>query len=487
MKYGSSLLFFIFPLRILAQTELSQEQITEDFTIFKNILSTAHPGLYEYTTKEKWDSLFSHFENEEAKQLRHSGDFFQSLCALADHVKDGHLIVQHAKMDTIPKLFPLLLKIIEGKLYTDTNDHGIPIGSQIISINGIGNNQLINTMLKYASSDGFNLTKKYRQIETEFGILHYYEFGEREMYEVVYNTPAGLTQTIIVESQDFERVGNRHAFRTSHFSLYHNYTDKARYYQERINEKWPYLYAIDSINTLVLRVNSFGLNPKAFKSRLIALFKEIRKKRADNVIVDVRSNNGGYRINAIHLFSFLTDKPFQQRVSEYAITSSLPEEKYLLHADTDYQQFFATYFASAEKEGDGWVLKKDHAKEAMKPYKRSFKKNIFVLIGGRTFSAGSAFALNAKNDPDITLVGEETGGGYYFHNGQFSALYKLPNAKIMVRMSFVKINHYVTDNRIAKGSGVIPDIEVKLSVQDLIEGKDSQLDYVVKTIQKLNE
>ena len=31
--------------------------------------------------------------------------------------------------------------------------------------------------MKYASADGFNETKKDRQIEMEFGILHFYEFG----------------------------------------------------------------------------------------------------------------------------------------------------------------------------------------------------------------------------------------------------------------------------------------------------------------------
>ena len=121
----------------------------------------------------------------------------------------------------------------------------------------------------------------------------------------------------------------------------------------------------------------------------------------------------------------------------------------------------------------------------MKPFRKPFKGNVFVLIGGRTFSAGSAFALNAKNDANITLIGEEAGGGYYFHTGQYPVLYELPNSRIMLRMSFVKINHYVTDNTVAKGRGVLPDSIVHLTVQDLIESKDSQLDYAVKCIQKL--
>jgi C-terminal processing protease CtpA/Prc len=107
---------------------------------------------------------------------------------------------------------------------------------------------------------------------------------------------------------------------------------------------------------------------------------------------------------------------------------------------------------------------------------------VYVLIGGKTFSAGSAFALNAKNDPKITLVGEETGGGYYFHTGQFPLLYELPNSKIMFSLSLVKINHFVKDTSVQKGNGILPDIEINLTQKDLISGTDSQLDFVIKQI-----
>nr|WP_281502439.1 S41 family peptidase [Arenibacter sp. S6351L] len=237
---------------------------------------------------------------------------------------------------------------------------------------------------------------------------------------------------------------------------------------------------MDSIKSGVLTVNSFGLDPKEFKSRLVDLFKDIKKKRVSNLILDIRQNIGGYRINAINLFSFLTEKPFKQRISESTVTDTLPKKRYVIHSMADYNEFFKRYFASAEKKVGRWILTKDHAQEEMIPYKKPFKGKVYVLIGGNTFSAASAFALNAKNCQEITLVGNETGGGYYFHTAQYSALYKLPNSKIMVRVPFVKIDKYVLDKTVPKGSGVLPDIEVELTVEDLIDGIDSQLDYIVK-------
>lgn len=482
MKLKTILFTIIFPFTIAAQTELSQEKIMEDYTIFKHILAEGHPSLYEYTSKLKWDSLFHHFENNEILQLRTPNDLFKSMSALADNVKDGHLTIHYPKMDTIPPMFPLLLKILDGKFYTDTDDFDIPVGSEIIAIDNIDGEQLLTLMLKYAPSDGFNLTKKYRQIESEFGILHYYEFGEKNNYVVKYEVPDGTIKTSNIKSQAFESIGKRNIYRNSYFSSYHK--NRAEHFEKKIHQKMPFVYYLDTINTAVLTVNSFGIDPKEFKDALVAIFAEIRKKKVDNLIIDIRQNNGGYRINAINLFSFITTQPFQQRISESIITTTLPEKEYVIHSLSDYGDFCENYFASAEKGADRWVLREDHARNEMTPYKKPYKGKVFVLIGGITYSAGSAFALSAKNSSSITLAGEETGGGYYFHTGQYPALYELPNSKIVVRMSMVKIDHYVEDKSVSPGNGILPDFEVKLTPTDLMNGKDTQLDFIIKQIEK---
>lgn len=484
MKVKPSIAFiiFIFPLSIFGQKELSREQVLEDYTIFKNILTTGHPSLYEYTTKPRLDSVFSVFEEKEVNELKDSDAFFRSITSLADHVKDGHLTVLHPKMDTVPLMFPLLLKIIDEKLYTDTDDFGISLGAEIISIDDVASPTILQGLLKYAPSDGYNLTKKYRQIEKEFSLFFYYEYGNQENHVVKYASKSGQVQTIEIAPESFENIGKRYVNRNSHFALYHQNSNKIEYFKTRIAEQWPFVYYIDSINTAVLTVNSFGLDPELFKSKLINIFKEIKKKKVSDLIIDIRQNIGGFRINAINLFSFLTNKSFKQRISESAITDTLPEEKYIMHTMSNYNKFFEMYFATAKKENGRWIFTEDHATAEMIPFKKLFKEKVYVLIGGNTFSAGSAFALSAKNSEEITLVGEETGGGYYFHTAQYSTLYELPNSKIMVRTPFVKIDKYVIDHSVPIGSGILPDINISLTVEDLIDGKDSQLDYVVKQI-----
>ncbi len=475
-------IILLLPLSVLGQKELSNEQILEDYTIFKEILTIGHPSLYEYTSQNVWDSIFSSFEQKEINKLKTPNDLFKSITSIAENVKDGHLNILHPKMDTLPTMFPVLVKFIGEKLYTDTDDFGIPVGSEIMSINNVSSQAILKDILKYAPSDGFNRTKKYLQIEKEFGILHYYEYGTKKKYLVKYKMRNGKIKTIEIAPKSFENIGNRYPNRNSHFASYHQSVNRIEYFKNRIAKKRPFVYYLDSINTAVLTVNSFGLPPQEFKSKLIDLFKEIKKSKTENLIIDIRQNIGGYRINAISLYSFLTNEPFKQRISESAVTNVLPHKKYVIHTMSDYTGFFQMYFASAKKNDRRWILEKDHAQAEMIPYKKIFNGNVYVLIGGNTFSASSAFALSAKNSKDITLIGEETGGGYYFHTGQFLALYELPNSKIMVRIPFVKIDKYVLDNSIPKGSGILPDIEITQTIKDLINGRDSQLDYIMKRI-----
>lgn len=483
IKFQTFFLITIFPLNLTAQTLLTQQQIAEDITIFQNILINSHPSLYAYTLKPQWDSIFTSLKKN-SKQLKSAQDLFRSISPLGGMTGDGHLRILHPKMTTLPAFFPVLLKIIDGKLYTDTEDFDIPLGSEIQKIDGITSQEMIKRMLKYTTSDGYNSTRRYRKIESEFGILHYYEFGKKGDYTITYKTPKNQLHTLKVKSQPFQLIKKRNAYRNSYFAAYHRQADKLKHFKDFVNQKSPFVYFIDSTQTAVLTANSFGIDPKRFLAKLSEIFKEIKQRKVTSLVIDVRRNPGGFRANAVRLFSFITKRKFKQRISESAITSTLVKTQYLKYTMADYGKFFKNYFNISKKVKNRWVLTKDRAEGMMKPHKYRFKGKVQVLIGGETFSAASAFALNVKNNKQIKLIGEEAGGGYYFHTGQFPVLYELPHSKILLNLSLVKVNHYVKDKTVPKGSGILPDFEVKLSQQDLIQGVDRQLDYALQQLKK---
>ena len=471
MKLNIFFLAILLSSAALSQNQLTEDQVLEDYSVLKNILIKGHPSLYEYTSQSKWDSLFKNFEQREIKTIQNDGDLYKSVAQLTDHVRDGHLIAMRPQLDVIPKLFPLLLKIIHGKLYTDTDDFGIPTGAEIISIDGIDESELIKKLMKYAPSDGFNTTKKDRQVEREFGILHFYEFGAKSKYQVKYKTPSGQELTKDIESQPFQSIGKRFAKRNSYFGRNSN------------GKKEPFLYFVDSLNTAVLTINTFGLKQEQFQSKLKELFKQIKRYKAENLIIDLRQNDGGYPENSNYAFSYIAKEPFVQPKSQHVITPQIPYKQHsreIINGYT-YESFFEKYFRNGLKVENGWIIYAPDNETSMIPAKKKFKGQVYVLVGGKTFSAGSTFALNCKNQ-GITLIGEETGGGYYLHTGGYPVIYELSNSKIKIMMSFVKVKKNVKDQTVKKGSGIMPDVEIPLTLKDLIEKKDNQLDYVLRQI-----
>lgn len=474
------LLFILVTTVAFAQKKITKAQAQEDFKIFENILRKGHPALYDYITEEALDSIFDSTK-ESLTQETTDIELFKKMQQLTDQVRDGHLLLFAPNtLNTTQYYFPLILKIIQTEFYTDTDDFGIPIGSKILSIQGEKMAHILEALKKYSPTDGANLSRKYRDLELKFGLFYVYEYGIQKEYTITYQTPDGVIEKTIIAAEAFVKVKHRNSKRNSYFSRYHKEEDKAAFFTKHISTKEPYVYYKEDHKTAVLVVNSFGVDIKAFKARLIKLFKEINKKKVKHLVVDIRNNDGGFRPNSVHLFSFITNKMFKQRVSSFVSSLEIPEKKYATRTYGE-KEFLKDKFYQ-HPIYDGWKLNFDDLETMMVPTKNRFQGNVYVLAGGTTFSAGSALALLAKNDPDILLVGEETGGGYYTHTGQFPVYYEFPNSNIIMVMSMEKITHYVKDNTVPKGAGVIPDRMVLFSVKDLISGTDTQLDYVLRLI-----
>lgn len=108
-----------------------------------------------------------------------------------------------------------------------------------------------------------------------------------------------------------------------------------------------------------------------------------------------------------------------------------------------------------------------------------------MLISPRIASAGSLFASLVAGKTSAIVIGEETMGGYYGHNGHTPIEYELPNTKIKTQFSIVNLEQDVPKkpNQMF-GRGVIPDYKVSQTFDDFIKNRDAQMEYVLKLIEK---
>jgi C-terminal processing protease CtpA/Prc len=114
-----------------------------------------------------------------------------------------------------------------------------------------------------------------------------------------------------------------------------------------------------------------------------------------------------------------------------------------------------------------------------KPLKKNhFNGNVYVIIGGPTFSASSLFCNTIQGQQNVTLVGEETGGGHYGNSGLLIPHVTLPNTGIRVRIPLFRVVQY--NHGPKTGRGVMPDVYVPPTAYAVRRGIDLKM-------QKVNE
>lgn len=108
----------------------------------------------------------------------------------------------------------------------------------------------------------------------------------------------------------------------------------------------------------------------------------------------------------------------------------------------------------------------------------SFAVTVVVLINGSTFSAGELCTEVLKQLPNVTAVGDTTGGGS-LGSGE-DGLYFLPSGKSM-EIGFIDLRCY--DGLPWEWLGIPPDIRVEQTEADILAGRDKQLEYAIEMLQ----
>ena len=103
-----------------------------------------------------------------------------------------------------------------------------------------------------------------------------------------------------------------------------------------------------------------------------------------------------------------------------------------------------------------------------------YSKPVVVLINGSTFSAGESTTEILKQLPQVTAVGDTTGGGSL--GGGDESLYYLPSGK-SISVGFIDQRRY--DGLPWEWLGIAPDVRVEQTEADIVAGRDKQLEYAI--------
>ena len=402
----------------------------------------------------------------------HILDCYYFLQLLASQINDGHTMIRKPPnwVKLFPSIFPLIIQELNDTsiIIKDLGKEQIPKNAELISINGYKIKEMKARSIKYIS----RTLKDYRNVawakEFPFLLQTYFKFQSPWIIEykfekeVFHDTIKGLSPK--------------------------EYIDKSRnkYYSNLINIKTA---LIDSVNIPILEVNAFNYNSYPVYTSMIDSFFTINKNRK-NLVIDVRDNPGGNGLWSMYILDYFTNTEYlTYNVYKNRISRQFKKwAKYQLNSSY-YSQgkspFLFWYYRLIEHELYFKDILKSKNQEYVEldeqfqnPHQKTYDGSVYLLVSERTFSAGVVFASIFKCAKMGIVVGKESGGRIGFNCDPIDI--ELKNTKLTAKIPTAILVLPCGD----PDSGLIPDIPVNITINEMQNNIDPYLLKIIEEIKK---
>ena len=452
-------------------------QLKEDFAILRNALEEGHAGLYRDTPKAELDKIFERIYQSLNVPMTEI-DFFVKLYPLISNIHCGHTRIGLSRsttrlINTSPITIPFSFEFIDGKIYLlqDYSEiENLEMGGEVISINDNPIDCIIMKMLPLTSSDAHIQTYKYYYLKSlnNFSRLYASLYGQSSSFSIKYKSPLTIKEEILevkgISIETLMKIGEER-------------------YPGSFSDSPPISLRYEN-DIPILEIRTFEI--PAYEESNISIaaffeeaFKEFRKKGSRNLIIDLRDNDGGEGDYGRILATYLFDRPFFYYKSLEFKDTSYDFIKYTNASAKDWQSIVL----ESKKNSNGWY---EYTAEPGLGLQQNnglyFKGNVYILISGKSFSTTGEVTSIIYFNKKAKFVGEECGAGYYGNQSGFIPVLTLPNTKLRVSVPLIKFTMAVEDY--PKDRGILPDYPILPNIKDLVNGKDTEMEYLIKLINK---
>jgi hypothetical protein len=392
--------------------------------------------LYLYTSRESFDRLFeSTFKSIEHEMTE--AEFFRMMAPVVAKVRCSHTGIRFSDefataMNKRRSLIPVDINFINEQAFviTDYSQNSmIEPGMRVLSINGTPASDIWDRLVSSIPSDGFNETHKIYEINANFPYVYSLYVNNSEQFDLECLTSTGKEVRVELAGQSARML--EESMRSAHPERYPTATLPIT------------LRTISETRTAILSVMGFWApDPEQYNDILKDLFTKMEVEGIQHLIVDVRGNKGGHPFYAAELLSYLAPSDF--------VYFELPEEK---------GEFAPLY-------------------EPIRCKDEAFNGDIYVLINGGCLSSTGHFLSLVKFHRMATLIGEESGGSFFCNDGSIQRT--LPETGIKLNLPQTTFQTAVSG--FEKGDPLLPDYPVKPTLEDILNGRDAQLEYALRLI-----
>ena len=469
--------------KIANAPKIAPALLIKDLHTLQKVIVQNHPSTYWHTSKDSMDIYFS-AALAAVKDSMSVWAFRTVVASYLANIKCGHTSVLFS-----PKLtklyaaykypqFPLQLKVwkdsavVIGNLYT--KDSILKRGTIVTAINQLPIKPLVDSIYSIISTDGNSINFKSQVLTNNFSGWYKARFGNTDsLYQISYIDSAGHAKTTSIAAYVPPKP------KKDSLSKSNVVSSKTKTPKPAPIKKWTLL--VDSTaNTAFMNLSSFS--GKGFRKFIRRSFRTIQNRGVKNLVIDLRSNGGGEIKNSTLLTQYISDHSF--KIADSVVAKNRGIRKIPMSSYLDVMGYALAKVMISKKASDGGFHINRYEKHYYQPVtKNHFDGNVYILQGGYTFSASTLFTSPLINQNNVTIIGEETGGGFYGNSAIFIPTIKLPNSKLLFRLPLYRM---VMDKTRPKGGGVIPNVLVEPSSYAIKLGVDNKLEAVKKMIQEKN-
>lgn len=325
-------------------------------------------------------------------------------------------------------------------------DPEIPENAEILSINKVRVSKVIETLEAHIIGDGKSNVAIEHTVSRYFPMAYSNFFENPNRFEIQLRAP-DIDEIKIVEITaltlaEIERYRNERYPKATPTT-----DDKVLKFETIAQENMGYL-TIRSFNKAVLKRSN-----QDFESFIDSTFQEIHDQKIKDLVIDLRSNSGGWTAYGNYLFSHFSGPGIPYIASvEFLKTDNFT---------------FAPIQATGTEITDTMVFEPlPSGRLRWKNYPSStsrenvaqvYKGNTYIAVDGMTRSCSNVFASLMRQNTQAVLIGTETGGAQG-GSGGFVVSIELPYTGIKTHFSTAEYEYALKGNRVDQG--VLPDLPI---------------------------
>ncbi len=464
-----------------AQKLFTARQLQADFAVLRKSYETLHPGLYKYADKATIDRYFAECQ----ASLNHDQsltDAYLAIMKLTAQFKCGHSYPNFYNQEgDVKALFeqkdclPFWFRLVENRmLVTQSADAAVPVGAEVLSINGVPVSKFINTMMPLVRADGSNNGKRLKLLEIGGQGHEYFDVLLLMLF-------SGSETTFSLKMSNLSTGKSANA---TVKALSHSERDEQIRKQSGIAKDSIATFGWVNATTARLTINSLADWDNSFKfgkfyDRAVT---EFNQKKGQNLVIDIRKCEGGDLWNAKQLIRHLITKPIviNEQQDSWAYVSMDSSLSQYISNEWAYQWRYRNADDFVKLPSGLYRGKKDGKGQRLDPSENHLTGQVFLLTSAVNSSAAWQFASVMREHKLATLVGQETGGNQKGITAGALFFMLLPNTKIEVDVPLIGMNYAEAAKR--PDAGIAPDVYVKPTVEAVFGGADQELAEVNRLI-----